>query len=43
MHQMSDINQFSKQSHSFKEFKDKLLIFGGWQPYQNLPDIQMYD
>jgi hypothetical protein len=25
------------------ENSDKVLIFGGWRPYQNLPDIQMFD
>lgn len=42
MYPLSEVKPFGKV-HAPKEFDDKFLIFGGWKPYQNLPDIKMLD
>lgn len=39
MHSLADI----KNVDSKTALENKLLIFGGWKPYQNLADIQVFD
>jgi len=39
MHSLADI----KTVDSKTALENKLLIFGGWKPYQNLSDIQVFD
>ena len=40
-----DGDEVEELEKKFKVFsmQDKLLVFGGWKPYENLTDIEVFD
>lgn len=43
---INKVNKSAKSNHDqapFRCLSDKVLVFGGWKPYENLREIEIFD